>query len=612
MIKAREQDGQSFIITLLVIGLVTASTVVIAANSLTYLFGTGHALKQVEAINLAEAGVDKAVVSLNTSGGVYTGEAETFLGSGSYSVTITAINPSTSLVTATGYVPNKTQPVSKKTIKVQVAKGVGASFTYGLQVGNGGIEMGNSSTINGSVYSNGDFEGGNSNHVYGDVYVAGGSQLNPSQRQDCVDPNCLDYLFGKNIGGEARLNVAQSFAPPAAQTLSRISLKLKKTGLPPDLTVRIMGDDGGKPDKNNIITSGIISAPSVGSQYGFIDAALISTPTLNGGQVYWVMLSAASLDSSNYWYWSEDSLQGYNCPPSSCVPAWSANWQQSPDPVWTPIASDLGFKIYGGGVNHLIKLANSSAIHGDAHASSIIGSNLTIYKDAYFQTISGTTVGGVSHPGAADPPPVPFPISEANLADWRNQAESAGVYTGNIASCPSQLGPGKYVGDLTVGNSCTVTVKAPVWITGTFTAGNSLQFNLDPSYGISSGVVLVGSSPSSDGVGTSDGTVRLGNSPTFNGSGTSGSYMFLISTYNSPLYNSKAMEVGNGSVAGVLYAPYGSVELSNGTILNELVAWKIEMGNSTTLNYQTGLSSVFFSSGPQGAFSVIKKTYQSQ
>ena len=51
--------------------------------------------------------------------------------------------------------------------------GGGASFNFGLQSGNGGIFMENTSSVRGNVFSNGTVEGANSNLVYGDIISAG-------------------------------------------------------------------------------------------------------------------------------------------------------------------------------------------------------------------------------------------------------------------------------------------------------------------------------------------------------------------------------------------------------------------------------------------------------
>lgn len=61
--------------------------------------------------------------------------------------------------------------------KISLAVGDGASFNFGLQSGNGGISMSNSSSVRGNVFSNGVIEGQGSAIVYGDVIASGPSGL---------------------------------------------------------------------------------------------------------------------------------------------------------------------------------------------------------------------------------------------------------------------------------------------------------------------------------------------------------------------------------------------------------------------------------------------------
>ena len=59
--------------------------------------------------------------------------------------------------------------------KIKLANNDGVSFHYGVQVGDGGIVMENSSVIQGNVFSNGPIVGQNSNLVKGDIVSAGPS-----------------------------------------------------------------------------------------------------------------------------------------------------------------------------------------------------------------------------------------------------------------------------------------------------------------------------------------------------------------------------------------------------------------------------------------------------
>lgn len=592
-----KQSGSIFPLALIALTSVLIITMVLVSDSFTLKESSKYSLNKLEAATLAEAGIDKAIASLNVNPS-YNGEAETVLGQGSYSVTITSIDSNNKVIVATGYVPSKEKVKTKQSIKIQLSKGEGISFPYGLQVGEGGLNMGNSSTLNGSVYSNGNITIGNSSVITGDVWVAGGAQPTADQSADCVSPNCSDYLFGKSVGGEDRFDVAQSFQISQQAMLNKISLKLKKFGSPPNLTVRILGDNNNKPDKNNFKTSGTLSANLVTNSYGFVDVSFSSTPTLQSGTRYWIVLDTSG-DSNNYWSFDMDTLQSY----SNGSPKWSANWQAS-NPAWTSVLGDFGFKVYIGGVITKFTGGNSAVVNGDLRANTI--QNITINGDAYYQTISSSTVNGSSIPGSTDPAPEVFPVSQANIDGWKEEAEAAGVTNGNLTygnSCAINLGPGKLAGNLTMGNSCTVTITSPFWITGNIVAGNSLVMKLPGSAGASSGLVLV------------DGTTVIGNGCQnfacgFKGSGTNGSYLMLLSTYDSTSNGTPAITAGNSSFSGIFYAPKGLVLLGNSASFREISAWRINTGNSAVLSYEQGLSGIFFSAGPTGSFSVVKGTYQ--
>src|SRR5581483_8120984 len=86
--NSNRQTGQVFIFALIILSLVVVTTVVLLNSSVTFLQNTGLTVEQVEATNLAEAGLDKAVATLNAKAGSYTGEEGTAFGSGMFSVTI--------------------------------------------------------------------------------------------------------------------------------------------------------------------------------------------------------------------------------------------------------------------------------------------------------------------------------------------------------------------------------------------------------------------------------------------------------------------------------------------------------------------------------------------
>lgn len=585
-----KQSGQILILVFIALGVMLFTVLFVIAGSQVYYQNAQYSYTAESAAAIAEAGADKAIVSLNKTAGSYSGEPETILGEGSFSVTITTKDAATKVIESVGYIPNKGSPKVKRTVKVQASKGVGIAFNYGLQVGQGGLTMGNSAILNGSIYSNGSIIAGNTTSITGDVYVAGGTQAAADQQNQCIPPNCLDFIFGKIAGAE--LDVGMSFKPLTNGVLNKVEIRLKKIGSPPNAVVRILSDNNGSPNKNDVKANGTLNAGLVTSDYGFVEVSFTSSPLLNANTSYWLMIDT-SANSGNYWAWEQDLAQSY----TRGAPKWSANWN-SPNPVWVNITADLGFKTYMGGVSTKIETGNGGLLNGNVHANTILGGGGTVIKkDAYYQVIGpNVAVEGSSFPGSADSPPQTFPISQAQISGWKNEAENTGVTSGSLSygnGCIVTLGPRKITGSVSFGNGCTVTIKSPVWIQGAMSVGNTTIFKLDPSLGASSGIIIV------------DGATSMGNGCDLKGTGVAGSYLMLLSTYLGT-----AIDMGNSSISGIVYAPSGTVNLSNGASFKEIVANGIIMGNSAVLNYETGLINTFFTSGPSGSFTLVKGTYQ--
>lgn len=592
------QSGQMLVLIMIALFTVLFTVLFVIGGSQVYYQNSLYSSDSERAIALAEAGIDKAIASLNIPGSNYNGEPETAFGDGYYSVTITSTSNLNKLIMSTGYIPNKQNPRVKKTVKIIASNGSGISFNYGMQIGAGGLVLLGGGNVSGSIYSNGNIIFGNNTTVTGDVYVAGGTQAISDQQSDCFGSNCIDFIFGKNVSGNNQNYVAQSFTPNIQESspLNKIMLSLKKVGSPSNLTVRIMLDNNGKPDKNSVLATGTLPAGNIppGASYSFYDVTFSSSPTLVPNTIYWIMLDPGNPDTSNYWFWQTDSAQGY----TGGAAKWSPNWNTG-NPTWNSISGDLLFKTYMGGVVTSVIGSNGVTVSGDVHANTI--TSLNIQKNAYYQTINNSTVHGQSFPGSSDPSPVAFPISDSNITAWKNQATQVGISIGDkaISNCSNSLGPGKIEGNVTFNNmNCTLTIKSPLWITGSIIASSKLDMILDPENGLNPGYIIV------------DGTISLSNSTTISGTGTAGGFLMLLSTYDSSLGGNNAITAGNNLTADIVYAPLGFVDLQNKAVFLELNGYKVTFHNSATLSYQNGLSNVIFSSGPTGAFSVVKGTYQ--
>lgn len=588
------QSGQILILVFIALGVVLFTVLFIIGGAQIYFQNASYSADSEKAMALAEAGVDKALNSLNSTGGSYNGETETSFGDGSYSVEITNKDAATKLIKATGFVPNKQNPKAKRTIAISASRGVGVAFVYGIQVGEGGLELGNQNTIKGTIYSNGSIIMGNNNTITGDAWVAAGVPPTADQQTDCQ--TCVDYLFGKTVDGQNRLDIAQSFKPSITDKIRKVSIRIKKFGNPPDVTFRIMADDGGKPKKNDVLATGTLSSSLVASEYGWIDVTFSTNPTLSGGTTYWIMIDTSS-DSSNYWSWQNDLAQSYN----NGEPKWSPDWSAG-NPQWNLFSGDLSFKVYMGGTTNSLLSGNGTKVQGNVHANTI--DRLIIEKEAYYQVITNSTVGGSScpnpncHPGSEDPSPKTFPISEANITAWKNEAATAGSISTPVCGSQTPWGPGKFNSNLTLSNQCVIKVKTPIWVTGDIVMGNQNTFTLDSSYGTGSGIIVI------------DGKATLGNQNKLLGTGQGNSILVLLTTYDSRTNNNSAINIGNVGNTGVFYADKGIIDPGNNNQFKEITAWKIKLTNESIIDYETGLASILFSSGPSGTYSLVKGTYQ--
>lgn len=284
------------------------------------------------------------------------------------------------------------------------------------------------------------------------------------------------------------------------------------------------------------------------------------------------------------------------------------------------ISGDNSFLIGGTARAHLIdgvsvsKSATSttsisdSTIGLNAYADSISGS--TIKKDAYYSSISGTLVGGSTYPGTpppADLPEIPFPITEAQITGWEQSALAGGIHASpcpyEISSGTVNLGPKKIDCDLTIKNDAIVILNGPLWISGNFRMSNTSQIKLNTAFGPNSEVIVV-NNPSDR---TTSSKIILTDSAKVLGSGIQGSYVALISQNNSAeLGGGEAAVAPQNSVdASIYYAPHGKIAIQNSTSLKEATAYLLDIRNSATVTYESGLASSNFS-GPTGGFDIIE------
>jgi len=483
---------------------------------------------------------------------------------------------------------------------------VNPNFYYGAQAGEGGVAMGENSKIQGAggvpgnFYSNGSVLGNNGATITGDVVVATGISLD-AQNTVCN----ADQIVGRT---SPQIDFAQSFKPLQSKPLNKISLYIKKVGNPEDRTIRITSDSSGSPSISSL-ASATLNSSLVTTSYGWVDIIFSSPPSLTSGVTYWMVLDAKE-DNNKYWVWCKDNNSGY----IDGLAKYSQDWDDDP---WTQIAGDLNFKAYlGTGLSSI----NNIIVYGTTKANSI--TNSKICGDAYYQSIDASSLNFLNAPtnptcpdpltpgtgfsGQPDPPVSNMPISDANIAQWKTDAQAGGTISGdyNLTS-NANLGPKEITGNLNMtSNNKTLTVTGTIYVRGNIDVSNGSTAKCDSSFGANSCLILA------------DGWIHLANNSQFQGSGTSGSYIMLLTTLqcdgsNTTSPDSKpcghhngAIDLHNNASGAVFYANKGLIKLHNGVNVTELTAYKIDLDNLATVSYEQGLQNANFSSGPGGSWKV--------
>lgn len=572
--------------SILVYSLIMSGLIMLLVTSFFGYFGSSvgaerSALAGAQAQALAEAGMDEAVYQLNQNSN-YSGETGTPLGNGVFTVSVSSIDSDTKSVIVSASVPSAAHPAATKVIKATVAINASVvSFRYGVETGQGGVLMNNGSAIHGNLFADGSVSG--SGTITGDVTVAMGTSDTPDQSWSVQNS-------GFNIGDTAaHADVAESFKPSTTGTLTRLTLNLKKTGAPGDLAIKIVTDNSGKPSKT-VLASGTLSASLVTSAYGFADVTLGSTPVVTAGQTYWI-IAAASVSAVNYFTWGLDSSSGY----SGGASKYSSNWNAS-SPAWTAITGDLDFAMYESATTTL----SGVTVGGNAWASGL--SSCSVGGNASYLTLSSCSVAGTKYPNTQPAAPIPFPISDAQIADWETTAASGGTIAGPYTPSGNvTMGPKKINGDLTLANGAALTLTGPVWVNGNITLANNATLTVSPATG-NSGAILIADATGNT---AAKGQVDIANNTIISGNGSANSFPMIISTNT----GSEAINVSNNAAGVILYAPYGTIEISNNASVNQVTAKLLQLNNNASIDYVSGLQNASFSNGPGGSWAVVPGTY---
>jgi hypothetical protein len=240
-------------------------------------------------------------------------------------------------------------------------------------------------------------------------------------------------------------------------------------------------------------------------------------------------------------------------------------------------------QICGSGVQpNPITLNNTARIYGNVSANGQINS-------------SGMSNGGlVASTGVTAP----------SLPDYDRASHTAAVtstMTASNASCngsQSKTWPANVhiTGNVSLSNSCTITVNGDAWIDGNLTLSNSSILRVGSGLGTSPRIMVDGSSG-----------ISLNNSSVISTNSSSIGFYFLTfrsSASCSPnctsvtgvdLYNSQQLTTINinnqGLAAGsTFYARWTGLSLSNGGTIGSILAQRIQLNNSGNITFGTSVA----------------------
>jgi fibronectin-binding autotransporter adhesin len=577
--------------TLIVVGLTGPS-----AREFSLVNGT---VASRQSYFLAESGTEDAYYRIKNSMTIST-TTTLVLGSSIATTTVSTLSGGHQKdITSIGNLYSNQRSVSFSTIT-----GAGVAFNYGIQGGPGGVTVNGGSTINGNVYSNGDVNAISAT-INGSVVAAdtGTQVLDQSNITPSTPTSSTTF---RNASGSQ--DFAQSFQVSDTLPVSKISLYLKKVGSPADITVRLVADNSGSPSTVTLpIGTVTIPATSIGTSYAWIDITFNSSDTsLIPNTTYWLVLDNSTQSTSNYYVIGANADSSYT---SGTVKTGSYSGS------WTAQSQDSYFQIYIGGTTSLIGGATysgglvagtTSGGHDVVWATTVKGTN-TI-GSLYCTTGTNNSKSCNTTHGVA--PQVDMPFTDSDIAAWKATASSGTVITGST-SCHGgysggncivdwangTFGPGVITGNLTVNGGGTLTLTGTLWVKGTITITGGGKIRLPSGYALNSETII------------SDNIVNINGGGSL-GSGTTGSYLFIVSTslcpYASYCSGSPAITVSGGAGAIAVDAQYGNVTLQGGCTLNAAVGNTMTVTGGSTLDYDSGLASPSFSSGPSGSWTLSK------
>ena len=577
-VQGADLERQGVAMLIVVLALLTFGILLVVAGAFLVVSETKTAIAaraSSEALSAAEAGAEEVIMRVRENLPI-PGTIGVTVGNAQATVT-TTVNGNQYTVVADGV-----RGSLGRTVQVQFEKSTTLSqFFYGIQVGDGGLEMENNASVNGNIFSNGNITGDNGSTITGDAIVAGGINTNPSV--EWTNHNA-DQFFATTSSNR---DIAQSFTATATGAVPKISVYLAKVGNPTgDIILRLHNDNSNKPATSSL-ASVTIPRTTVGTTPSWIDVAFSSQPNITSGTKYWIVLDYGTDSGTNHWNWRKDNTDVY----ANNTGKYTSNCC-SGNPTWIDVGGDLAFRVWIGGTNTKIEdMTIGNATTGTGRANLFV--NVTIHGSA-----CPNQYCIVENPSRGE-----LPISDGVIQDWKNDAAAGGQISGDYnVTTDVSLGPREITGNLNMtSNNKVLTLTGTVYVHGNIDISNGSSIHCDSSYQADSCIIL------------SDGWIHLANNGQFFGSGQTNSYIMLLSTLActgivSPLctgHHNGAIDLHNNADGAIFYAGNGFINLHNNVGARELVGYKINLDQNAVVTYESGLANVNFSSGPSGGYAIL-------
>lgn len=523
----------------------------------------------------------------------------------------TTITPSSSTIDIDTDVVGGTSSRFRKLSTHLIKKLSTADFENGVQAGEGGIEFFNSSTVIGNVYSNGPVEG-NSTEIEGSLTVKSGYSVDSQIPISEQDDYSVSHVFADS---GTRRDMAQRFyVDENNKQVVKAEMYLQKVSTPTaDLDVRIVEDDGGKPDTSDIGEQEL-DAASVSNTAGWLSVAFEDPPEVDEGY-YWLVIDAGSSSVNKHFIWYHDG-EIPNDPVDEGVNA--SNWSNS-STSWVGVGGELAHRIY--------------ISDQDEQPNYVDGIDATgfIYADSYTNSTAGPSGLACPYPTndycqPGDTTGKQDPVDDEQIENWECAAkgrfdDDAGQCLGGSAlyvctedaeedygeHCDSSgnlklsLSDVLYLetplvvpGDLIMSNSARLYLKGPIWVKGDLKVSNTAKIILTSGFedyenGIGESIVV--GDPGED---SGSGEVTLSNGAQFEGIGDAN---IIVASKNQDQDNNSVIVQNTAGGDLLLFAPDTSIRLSNGADLKAAIGYRLRFSNSAQINYDSALSEFATSSG---------------